>query len=69
MQSADGDVMGAKVEDEGGTREEATNSKRFVEVGRVVRFKSGPSSGRIAVITEIINHNRVRVLSSPLPPL
>ncbi|CAK5276139.1 unnamed protein product [Mycena citricolor] len=32
--------------------------KRFVEVGRVVLLKSGPSSGKIAVIAEIIDHNR-----------
>ncbi|KAF7375169.1 60S ribosomal protein [Mycena sanguinolenta] len=32
--------------------------KRFVEVGRVVLLKSGPFSGKIAVIAEIIDHNR-----------
>ncbi|KAG2071672.1 hypothetical protein BDR04DRAFT_1097937 [Suillus decipiens] len=32
--------------------------KRFVEVGRVVLHKSGPSAGKIAVIAEIIDHNR-----------
>ncbi|KIJ91518.1 hypothetical protein K443DRAFT_482027 [Laccaria amethystina LaAM-08-1] len=32
--------------------------KRFVEIGRVVLLKSGPFSGKIAVITEIIDHNR-----------
>ena len=37
-----------------------SNFKRFVEVGRVVLLNSGPSSGRIAVIAEIIDHNRVR---------
>jgi len=35
-----------------------SNFKRFVEVGRVVLLKSGPSAGSIAVITEIIDHNR-----------
>ncbi|KAF8904055.1 ribosomal protein L14-domain-containing protein [Gymnopilus junonius] len=35
-----------------------SNFKRFVEVGRVVLLKSGPSAGNIAVITEIIDHNR-----------
>ncbi|PCH44641.1 60S ribosomal protein L14 [Wolfiporia cocos MD-104 SS10] len=35
-----------------------SNFKRFVEVGRVVLIKSGPSEGRIAVIAEIIDHNR-----------
>ncbi|KDR80685.1 hypothetical protein GALMADRAFT_241066 [Galerina marginata CBS 339.88] len=38
-----------------------SNFKRFVEVGRVVLLKSGPSSGNIAVITEIIDHNRAIV--------
>jgi len=37
---------------------EESNFKRFVEVGRVVLLKSGPSAGNIAVITEIIDHNR-----------
>ncbi|CAL1708413.1 unnamed protein product [Somion occarium] len=32
--------------------------KRFVEVGRVVLLKSGPYEGHIAVIAEIIDHNR-----------
>jgi large subunit ribosomal protein L14e len=32
--------------------------KRFVEVGRVVLLKSGPFAGKIAVIAEIIDHNR-----------
>ncbi|KAJ7086077.1 60S ribosomal protein L14 [Mycena belliarum] len=32
--------------------------KRFIEVGRVVLLKSGPFSGKIAVIAEIIDHNR-----------
>ncbi|KAI8992945.1 60S ribosomal protein L14 [Trametes punicea] len=35
-----------------------SNFKRFVEVGRVVLIKSGPHEGRIAVIAEIIDHNR-----------
>ncbi|KAF8173114.1 ribosomal protein L14-domain-containing protein [Pholiota molesta] len=38
-----------------------SNFKRFVEVGRVVLLKSGPSAGRIAVITEIIDHNRAMI--------
>ncbi|KAH8089904.1 60S ribosomal protein L14 [Cristinia sonorae] len=32
--------------------------KRFVEVGRVVLLKSGSDEGKIAVISEIIDHNR-----------
>ncbi|THH27525.1 hypothetical protein EUX98_g6668 [Antrodiella citrinella] len=32
--------------------------KRFVEVGRVVLLKSGPYEGHIAIICEIIDHNR-----------
>ncbi|EKM56289.1 uncharacterized protein PHACADRAFT_253337 [Phanerochaete carnosa HHB-10118-sp] len=35
-----------------------SNFKRFVEVGRVVLLKSGPQEGRIAVIAEVIDHNR-----------
>ncbi|KIJ96179.1 hypothetical protein K443DRAFT_293814 [Laccaria amethystina LaAM-08-1] len=35
-----------------------SNFKRFVEIGRVVLLKSGPFSGKIAVIAEIIDHNR-----------
>ncbi|EIW62944.1 60S ribosomal protein L14 [Trametes versicolor FP-101664 SS1] len=35
-----------------------SNFQRFVEVGRVVLLKSGPSEGNIAVIVEIIDHNR-----------
>ena len=34
--------------------------KRFVEVGRVVLVNEGPSAGNLAVIAEIIDHNRVR---------
>ena len=33
--------------------------KRFVEVGRVVLVNEGPSAGKLAVIAEIIDHNRV----------
>ncbi|KAJ3559498.1 hypothetical protein NM688_g303 [Phlebia brevispora] len=35
-----------------------SNFKKFVEVGRVVLLKAGPSAGNIAVIVEIIDHNR-----------
>ncbi|KZT07909.1 60S ribosomal protein L14 [Laetiporus sulphureus 93-53] len=35
-----------------------SNFKRFVEVGRVVLLNSGPQAGQIAVIAEIIDHNR-----------
>ncbi|KAG5653470.1 hypothetical protein H0H81_000239 [Sphagnurus paluster] len=35
-----------------------SNFKRFVEVGRVVLLKSGPNAGKIAIISEIIDHNR-----------
>ncbi|KAF8156558.1 ribosomal protein L14-domain-containing protein [Crassisporium funariophilum] len=35
-----------------------SNFKRFVEVGRVVLLKAGPYAGNIAVITEIMDHNR-----------
>ncbi|KDQ53703.1 hypothetical protein JAAARDRAFT_197160 [Jaapia argillacea MUCL 33604] len=35
---------------------------RFVQVGRVVLINSGPHAGHIAVVAEIIDHNRVRLL-------
>jgi len=35
--------------------------KRFVEVGRLVLLKSGPYEGKVAVIVEIIDHNRAIV--------
>mgnify|MGYP001591486652 CR=1 len=37
--------------------------KRYVEVGRVVLISDGPFEGKLATIVEIIDHNRVRVLS------
>lgn len=33
--------------------------KRYVEVGRVVLVEEGPSAGQLAVIVEVIDHNRV----------
>ncbi|KAF8918821.1 ribosomal protein L14-domain-containing protein [Mucidula mucida] len=42
-----------------------SNFRRFVEVGRVVLLKAGPSAGKIAVIAEIIDHNRA---PHPHPP-
>ncbi|KAG2003805.1 60S ribosomal protein L14 [Coprinopsis cinerea AmutBmut pab1-1] len=38
---------------------QTSNFKRFVEVGRVVLLNEGAFSGKIAVITEIIDQNRV----------
>ncbi|KAF9788572.1 ribosomal protein L14-domain-containing protein [Thelephora terrestris] len=38
-----------------------SNFKRFIEVGRVVLLRSGPHSGKIAVISEVIDHNRAIV--------
>ncbi|KAJ9100607.1 hypothetical protein QFC22_001756 [Naganishia vaughanmartiniae] len=35
--------------------------KRFVEVGRVVLVNDGPFAGKLAVITEIIDHNRALI--------
>ncbi|KIR60490.1 hypothetical protein I312_103421 [Cryptococcus bacillisporus CA1280] len=35
--------------------------KRFVEVGRVVLVNEGPSAGQLAVIVEIIDHNRALI--------
>ncbi|KAF9239315.1 ribosomal protein L14-domain-containing protein [Melanogaster broomeanus] len=39
--------------------------QRFVEVGRVVLLNSGPSAGKIAVIAEIIDHNRA-IIDGPI---
>ncbi|TFK49219.1 60S ribosomal protein L14 [Heliocybe sulcata] len=39
--------------------------KRFVEVGRVVLLNSGPHAGSVAVIAEIIDHNRA-IIDGPL---
>ncbi|KAH9948026.1 60S ribosomal protein L14 [Amylocystis lapponica] len=41
--------------------DQESNFKRFVEVGRVVLLKSGPYEGHIAVIAEIIDHNRALI--------
>ena len=35
-----------------------SNFTRFVEVGRLVLLKAGPDAGKVAVIAEIIDHNR-----------
>lgn len=32
---------------------------RFVEVGRVIRINYGPDSGKLAIIVEVFDHNRV----------
>ena len=45
-------------------QEQPSNFKRFVEVGRVVLLKSGPQEGQIAVVAEIIDHNRA-VIDGP----
>lgn len=34
-------------------------TERFVQLGRVVLVNDGPSKGKLAVIVEIIDHNRV----------
>lgn len=34
--------------------------KRFVEVGRVVLINQGEFAGKLAVVVEIIDHNKVR---------
>jgi large subunit ribosomal protein L14e len=41
-----------------------SNFQRFVEVGRVVLLNAGPSTGKIAVIAEVIDHNRA-VIDGP----
>ena len=33
--------------------------ERYVQVGRVVRLNNGPLEGKLAVIVEIVDHNRV----------
>ncbi|KAJ3491182.1 hypothetical protein NLI96_g904 [Meripilus lineatus] len=38
-----------------------SNFKRFVEHGRVVLLRNGPYANRIAVIVEIIDHNRALI--------
>ncbi|CDR88249.1 probable RPL14B-ribosomal protein [Sporisorium scitamineum] len=38
--------------------------KRYVEVGRVVLVEEGPSAGQLAVVVEIIDHNRA-IIDSP----
>ncbi|KAL3899955.1 MAG: hypothetical protein SGCHY_001676 [Lobulomycetales sp.] len=37
------------------------SSQRFVEVGRVVMMTYGPDAGKLAVIVDIIDHNRALV--------
>jgi len=44
--------------------QEKSTFKRFVEVGRVVLLNAGPTAGKIAVIVEIIDHNRA-IIDSP----
>ncbi|KAL0572272.1 hypothetical protein V5O48_009698 [Marasmius crinis-equi] len=39
--------------------------KRFVQVGRVVLLKAGPYAGKVAVIAEIIDHNRA-IIDNPI---
>ena len=38
---------------------------RFVEVGRIVTLKDGPKANALAVIVEIVDHNRV-LIDGPL---
>uniref|UniRef100_A0A060TAS0 ARAD1B02948p n=1 Tax=Blastobotrys adeninivorans TaxID=409370 RepID=A0A060TAS0_BLAAD len=38
-----------------------TSNWRYVEVGRVVLVKKGPSAGKLATIVEIIDHKRVLI--------
>ncbi|KAK1226925.1 hypothetical protein PQX77_010096 [Marasmius sp. AFHP31] len=42
-----------------------SNFKRFVQVGRVVLLKAGPYAGKVAVIAEIIDHNRA-IIDNPI---
>jgi large subunit ribosomal protein L14e len=45
-----------------GDAEITTSAWRQVEIGRVVLFNEGEFEGRLAVIVEIIDHKRVRLL-------
>ena len=38
--------------------------KRYVEVGRIVLISNGESKGKIATIVEIVDQNRVRILTA-----
>ncbi|KAG7096391.1 hypothetical protein E1B28_003834 [Marasmius oreades] len=42
-----------------------SNFKRFVQVGRLVLLKAGPCAGKVAVIAEIIDHNRA-IIDNPI---
>ena len=42
-----------------GSVEVTASQWRLVEVGRVVLFVSGPYTGKLAAISEIIDHKRV----------
>ncbi|TYJ53600.1 hypothetical protein B9479_005748 [Cryptococcus floricola] len=54
--------MGSEDEEEWDeTGGEQSTFKRFVEVGRVVLVNEGPSAGKLAVIVEIIDHNRALI--------
>ncbi|KAI9777583.1 MAG: hypothetical protein M1816_004627 [Peltula sp. TS41687] len=44
-----------------GDAEIKTSTWRMVEVGRVVLFTTGPYTGRLAAVVEIIDHKRVLV--------
>jgi hypothetical protein len=44
-----------------GSVEVTASAWRLVEVGRVVLFASGPFTGRLATVVEIIDHKRVRL--------
>lgn len=41
---------------------------RLIQVGRVVILQSGPETGRLAAIVEVIDHKRVR-FRSPNPKM
>ncbi|EKD00261.1 ribosomal protein [Trichosporon asahii var. asahii CBS 8904] len=43
------------------SQQQPSTFKRFVEVGRVVLVNDGPSAGKLAVIAEIIDHNRALI--------
>ena len=42
-----------------------STSWKLVEVGRVVLIRTGPYTGKLAAIVEIIDHNRVCSIDTP----
>ena len=47
-----------------GDADVTASSWRMVEVGRVAIFAKGPNEGKLAAIVQIIDHKRVRRVTS-----